>query len=75
MQPIGWRSDPTTPPTGESTAWGCFEAGTTGSAPWVTPVRCRAADVYIGAVMNTDLDADGASGLLVRIRRALLNDS
>jgi len=32
-------------------------------------------DVYMGAVMNTDLDADGASGLLVRIRRALLNDS
>jgi D-alanyl-D-alanine carboxypeptidase len=32
-------------------------------------------DIYIGAVTNTDLDADGASDLVVRIRRALLNDS
>ncbi len=31
-------------------------------------------DVYIGAVMNTDLDAVGASALVKRARRALLNE-
>ena len=31
-------------------------------------------DVYIGAVMNTDLDAAGASALVTRIRQALLNE-
>ncbi len=30
-------------------------------------------DVYIGAVTNTDLGADGASDLVVRVRGALLN--